>query len=335
VQYHADHLSDACEETSEKTQRPVLRALFIPATDAAGPCPARAIIQERLYRGERYYFQIDAHMRFSPNWDVRLVEDLKNLEKIYRRPIITDYPPGYKSAVSDDARLNEDDASKQTISDNRLFYDDVTGAQLEIALDANKLRATHFDEDGMLHLAARPRLTGYNSVDARIQPFIAAGFLFTRARPLLSLCPYDASLRWLVFGEEVLFSARLWTHGFDFFSPDIQLSQSIMQNAATRQKHHPATSTTLCWHQWKRAGRATSWQDALKNKPNDEVRAERKASQLLVKRILCSEHAADQMDLATQYQRGGRYGLGTVRTISEYEAFCGVDFNSQTVRISE
>jgi hypothetical protein len=42
--------------------------------------------------------------------------------------------------------------------------------------------------------------------------------------------PYDASLRFLFFGEESSMSARLWTSGWDFFSP----SESVVYHLWTR-----------------------------------------------------------------------------------------------------
>ena len=31
--------------------------------------------------------------------------------------------------------------------------------------------------------------------------------------------PFDPFLPWVFMGEEILFGARLWTHGWDLFSP--------------------------------------------------------------------------------------------------------------------
>ncbi|EFJ46119.1 hypothetical protein VOLCADRAFT_93546 [Volvox carteri f. nagariensis] len=50
-------------------------------------------------------------------------------------------------------------------------------------------------------------------------PFAAAGFMFTEAR-VLHAVPFDPTLEYLFHGEEALYSARLWTHGWDMFAPD-------------------------------------------------------------------------------------------------------------------
>jgi UDP-GlcNAc:polypeptide alpha-N-acetylglucosaminyltransferase len=43
-------------------------------------------------------------------------------------------------------------------------------------------------------------------------PFAAAGFLFY-AGNILREVPFDPHLPYLFDGEEILYSARLWTHG--------------------------------------------------------------------------------------------------------------------------
>lgn len=51
-----------------------IRALYIPFHKARGPIYARYLVQRDLFRGEKYYLQLDCHMRFIQNWDSILVE---------------------------------------------------------------------------------------------------------------------------------------------------------------------------------------------------------------------------------------------------------------------
>ena len=39
--------------------------------------------------------QIDAHMRFAPEWDTRLIHMLRAAQNISHKPVLSTYPPGY------------------------------------------------------------------------------------------------------------------------------------------------------------------------------------------------------------------------------------------------
>ena len=51
------------------------------------------------------------------------------------------------------------------------------------------------------------------------QGWAAAGFLFARGE-LLSEVPFDPYLDYVFDGEEITYSIRMWTHGWDIFSPN-------------------------------------------------------------------------------------------------------------------
>ena len=53
-------------------------------------------------------------------------------------------------------------------------------------------------------------------------PFVAAGFLFAPAL-FLHEVPFDPFLPWIFMGEEISMSARLWTSGYDIFSPTVNV----------------------------------------------------------------------------------------------------------------
>ena len=53
-------------------------------------------------------------------------------------------------------------------------------------------------------------------------PFAGAGFQLSSADVLLEV-PFDPKLDMLFVGEEILYSARLWTRGWDLFGPDMNL----------------------------------------------------------------------------------------------------------------
>jgi [Skp1-protein]-hydroxyproline N-acetylglucosaminyltransferase len=50
-------------------------------------------------------------------------------------------------------------------------------------------------------------------------PYIGGGFFFTYG-VFLNTVPYDENLPHLFEGEEILFTMRMWTHGWDFYAPN-------------------------------------------------------------------------------------------------------------------
>jgi len=90
-------------------------------------------------------------------------------------------------------------------------------------------------------------------------------------------------------------AARLFTHGYDFF----------------------VLPSNLIYHLWSRQGRPSFRQINLADQDEKE-----KASQEKVHRILNGDKEGI-----------GEYGLGKKRTLQEFEAYCGVNF--QEKKISE
>lgn len=104
--------------------------------------------------------------------------------------------------------------------------------------------------------------------------------------------PYDPELYF--YGEEVTLAVRAFTHGYDLFHP----------------------GTHIMWHQNKRRVTPLHWNDhataAAASQPS--ARQRDVASQAKVRRML------------TQPGFFGRFGLGTARTLAEFEAYAGVSF---------
>ena len=67
-----------------------------------GPCPSRAEA-ERLYRGEDFTLQIDAHSVFVDRWDRLLVENWRTLGNEYA--VLSTYPPADGMAPKDGRSL--------------------------------------------------------------------------------------------------------------------------------------------------------------------------------------------------------------------------------------
>ena len=177
---------DECWDRSSR-----LRTILLDCKSATGPCYARYLAQS-LHRGEHYTLMIDSHMRFRPNWDVYLIEQLNKTERP-SRAVLTAYPPGY------------------TLSGTCVFE-----------TRATVLVPWRFDKDGMLRQKGRLIRDGYvhprGSKNDNIPcALFAGGFNFFQST-LLDICPYERH-HGLFFGEEMSMAVRLWTHGFHLFAP--------------------------------------------------------------------------------------------------------------------
>lgn len=157
-----------------------VRRVSIPSTEAKGPTYARYLCST-LYRGETYFCQLDSHMRFTKGWDTAVIAMLKKCPS--EKPVLSHYPHDYG---------NEATEGVPVLCKSKL--DPATG------------------------LATLEAVTMAASGTPKPVPFVAGGFMFgpgTIAREV----PYDPGLDHLFQGEELLYSARLWTSGYDMFTP--------------------------------------------------------------------------------------------------------------------
>ena len=113
--------------------------------------------------------------------------------------------------------------------------------------------------------------------------------------------PYDPHLDMLFVGEEILHSARLYTHGYNLYAPDMNL---VFHHYNRREKPSMFTDLKEAWHvpQQKSADRAKYLLGVANiTKPQDE-----------------GEHSLEY------------YGMGAARSIQDYLAYAAIDLNAQT-----
>jgi hypothetical protein len=167
-----------------KTRPEQCRVIEVDARESRGVCWARAKIQE-LWRGEEYVLQVDAHSRFAPGWDETFIEMLRACPS--ERAVLSTYPASYEPP-------------------DRLGKDNVA-----------IINAKEFDDNGVLALGSRG--VHQSEMPSLPQPtaFIGAGTLFAPAA-IIAEVPYDPYIYFT--GEEITLAARLWTHGWDLFTPN-------------------------------------------------------------------------------------------------------------------
>lgn len=240
-----------------------VRAVHFHVDEAEGLGWARQQAQS-LWRGEPYCLQIDSHMRFVQDWDQAMLAMLAACDS--DEPVLTGYPPGY---IPPDRLIERERAMVQYIKG--------------------------FLPNGLLELScAEPPP---DVVVERPMPTAACagGFIFGPSRILRDV-PADPEIYFN--GEEQNLAVRLWTAGFDLFSP----------------------SRTLIYHYYGRKESARHWNDAA-------AWSERHRHTLRRMRALCNPAASTPGEVAAL----GRYGLGSRRSLADYQAFSGVDFAGRTI----
>lgn len=168
-----------------------VRLFNVNESESLGPYMAR-YLGSKFYGGEQYYLQIDSHSEFVSHWDEKLLSMVHHAPA--NKPVISTYPP--------DSTQNWRDTIGFRMCDS-----EYAKAQIEwqiIRLGPSSAHDTSISEE------------------PRYAPFVAAGFFFAPAI-FLHEVPFDPLLPWIFMGEEISMSARLWTSGYDIFSPTINI----------------------------------------------------------------------------------------------------------------
>jgi [Skp1-protein]-hydroxyproline N-acetylglucosaminyltransferase len=168
-----------------------IRVLYVNETESNGPTTAR-YFASKLWGGETYYMQSDAHLRFAQDWD-RLYHEEVLGAKSYPKAILTSYPPGFSDG---------DPPYKGGSKGTRLCSCEFS---------------TNPVEHSIIRINTGNNCNGEEEAPTQIA-FIAAGFFFTRAE-FLTEVPFDPYLPWCFMGEEIALSLRAWTHGWGIYAP--------------------------------------------------------------------------------------------------------------------
>lgn len=232
------------------------------ARDAKGLGWARGESQ-RLWQGEDYVLQIDSHMRFVEGWDQKMV-DMQH--QCGERSVLTLYPPGY------------------TPPDE---IDEWRGAHVQAVKSFNPEGVIGFTAYKVPEeLSDRPQATAA----------LAGGFIFGPGSIVRDI-PADPDL--FFYGEEPSLAARLWTHGYDLFSPHIP----------------------LIYHYYIRKESSRPWDD-------DPGWHKRHLGTLKRLKAMFTPALCTELDEKIEL---GDLGLGSVRTLAEYERFSGINFAGRTI----
>ncbi|MFM9913468.1 MAG: GlcNAc-transferase family protein [Methylophilaceae bacterium] len=244
---------------------PNVREMRVHAAQSRGPCWARYHILDQLLHDEEFVLQIDSHSRFSQGWDERFIAMLYECPSLF--PVLSSSPASYEPP--------------QELSEP---YYSVCSAE-------------NFSADGVLTLGSRPIHKSEKPAAPLPAAFICGGQLFgpTQAFKQAPPDPY------LYFnGEEIAYSARLWTHGWDIFAPN---------DALVYHEYNLSRGRPCHWHNH------ANW---------DEL------NQLSFARVrhLLGTQTSQNANVLAEIER---FGLGNTRSLAEYEIYADVRFVERTV----
>ena len=163
-------------------------------------CWARHLIQDKLFRNEEHYLQIDSHTLFAQDWDELLLEMYKSLPT--DKAVISVGPPYYYDETAEGALPPEPwDENIEVVGD----------IKFETIIKKQKLDSFG---NGFFVYGFLPADNISKPIPAR---HISAALLFTTGKWVKEV-PYDPNLYF--HGEEGSLALRSFTNGYDIYNPN-------------------------------------------------------------------------------------------------------------------
>lgn len=249
----------------------------VPFEQAQGAGWARFVAQQR-FNGEAYNLQIDSHHRFISGWDAMLVRMLEELRKVSSKPLLTGYPPSFHP------KTHPHGSQKWT---GVMLVDTFAAPGIV------RFRATTLPPDHEFTSPLRAR-------------FMSGGFVFSDGCFIQEVAQDPDHF---FSTEEIVLSARAFTHGFDPFHPHIP----------------------VLWHDY--ASEAPEVWDDLTDELRTQGKIEKSANDMtsasLLRALQLLELSPSSSDLSTT-----PYGLGGSRSLRDYERYAGLSFSRRAVHRS-
>lgn len=328
-----------------------IRLLKMHAGDAKGPAYARSAIEQQLYdpgEGLELFMQIDSHTRVVKHWDALCVQDVIACEKQRggnHRFVITMYPDNYDLYGSSTPTQQPQQQQRQVprgqnqmsggMYSQKPSTQPTKQQQQNLTLGRTVQEIGNFGSTSFLDVAnfsafhSWHPVTGmpmhyqykFRSVDgssaSAVAPtmyhptgFFSANFAIGRVDAWHEV-PYDPYVPYLFLGEEQSMAARMFTHGWDLMLP-----KHMFVYSKSERDYRP-----VYWEQFK-----TKY-----NKTPDTTCHERTMlydqSMARIKRLLW-DGTIDNGGQNDQF-----FGLGSDRTLAQYESHVGFTFTTQTASV--
>ena len=260
------------------------------ASKAKGPTHARSLAAA-MYRGEDFFMMIDAHNRFVQDWDMKIINDVHKCPS--KKCVLSCYPQGLNNSNPE----------------NPHPLGTPPGTPLEDFASVSFLCAGEFHERSIIK--NQRASTVPMSVYPRPQPYTGAGLLFGPGRMIIE-APFDPHLPFLWDGEEFLYTARLWTWGYDMYSP----SENILFHHYYRE-NQPRVWGEKSWA----GGQGSQEQNTAYKRLQHILKATKTGTDELM-----VPNAENEPDVVKELPR---FGLGPTRTIEEFWRYARIDIKNR------
>ena len=235
-----------------------VRVVRLDKSEAKGPVFARGL-QPETVQDEDFCMQIDAHSIVINAWDLKILKEWSMTNNEFA--VLSTYPTNWK------------DLDKN--SNNHWEMPHLCG----VSMSANGAISNH-------QASAAANLN-----KPLLAPLWAAGLSFSRCHAERDV-PNDFNLKQIFSGEEFSRGARLWTHGYDFYS---------------------ITRPTIGVYYGNDKGGRGGWQHNSKESQNSLQRL------MTLLRMPNSDQSPEAVAAL------GKFSLGSSRTLEQYIDFTGVD----------
>ena len=232
-----------------------IRTVTVNAAKASGPCTARYQCG-LLMRDEPVFVQIDSHSEFASGWDVHAIQMLRSTGAQSGSVVISTYPVNCSSTWEN---------TDPPVIDKAKYASGWMTFQATLRADARR-----------------------SFVPSRQ---IGGGLLLCMSSVIRAV-PIDPGLAGTFNGEELLYTARLYTHGIDVVAP---------------------TMNIVC-HRYTYAEHKTVWTDRPEWRDGTVGHARMDA-------LLSGKH----------HDMYGPYGMGRKRTLHDFWKYIGIDYDAKTV----
>lgn len=265
------------------------------ASQSVGPVLARHILN-RMYRGEYFVMQTDAHMEFVDGWDVDIIQQWKAAKN--EMAVLSTYV----SDVND--KENIDVATGTRLAQSRPY------------MCNSFYEKDYYDEHSafMRHDQQPEELPVFQD-QPTLQPFWAAGFSFARGHFVVQV-PYDQYLPMIFQGEEPSIGIRAFTYGYDFYAPQRSVIFHYYNLKSRKPKPQSKDDETKKKEKvqlfWEHEG---SFHNVAKN------------AMKRLSAIIDTNPNVKEWNTIEQ----SKYGLGKVRTTQKYFSTFGIHPNNFTV----
>ncbi|RNF10312.1 UDP-GlcNAc:polypeptide N-acetylglucosaminyltransferase [Trypanosoma conorhini] len=273
-----------------------IRVRRIRSHAAFGPTLGRYMAM-LLYSGEDYTLVLDSHNRFVYAWDARIIAMQRALQ--HPKAVLSHYPESYEETGG--ASFKWERTTTAYLCQAKFLesagYLRLIGILVD-EIEQFRRNARH----------VRPYYVPQLHLDPNVprplpQPWAAGGFIFANAS-IVREVPFDPHLPHIFDGEEVMYSVRLWTHGYDIYSP----------------------RRGICYHFYGRPKEPKLWNEAQRWY-TVQAHSRRRIQYFLRARV----KGVDVLRIPKNSQEpvvmmdADRYGTGRLRSVEAWYKFAGAD----------